>query len=66
MNLSYRVATRYKLALTVKDHLRDFKRVAPAIERDLRAGNIGEAREKFIALGEALKPLATMLDGVRT
>lgn len=65
MSTATRVAFRYKLALAVKDHLRDFKRMVPAIERDLQSDNIGEARAKFVALGEALKPLATMFDGVR-
>jgi hypothetical protein len=60
-----RVAARYKLARTVKDYLQEFKRVSPTIEKDIRDGNIDAAKEKFVALGEALSPLATMLDSVR-
>ncbi len=60
-----RVVARYVLARTVKDYLQEFRRVAPTIEKDIRDGNIDAAKEKFVALGEALAPLATMLDGVR-
>lgn len=62
---SERVVARYLQAQDVAPYVKSFSRLKALIEKNLLNGDVASARKRFQDLGEALKPLATMLDGVR-
>ena len=66
-SVTERVAYRardLRAALGVKPLLQETKRRRALIDQALQTGDVGTAKKLFMSLGEKLKPLASVLDGV--
>lgn len=63
--LAYRVAVRYASRQLVQEAQKAFTRARPGIDALLQAGDVQSAKERYLELGLALRPLAAALDGVK-